>query len=124
MFRVARSYMYNGVPWSPASDARSCPAMKREPDLAARYGGEEFAIILPSTSKEGAIKLAERLRRSAEARVPDRKSVNQHAIPGYTISLGVATFPDDAITLNELLNLVVIVSNWLKYKHAIHLCTV
>jgi diguanylate cyclase (GGDEF)-like protein len=38
-------------------------AMKRPADIAARYGGEEFALILPKTSSEGAVSLAERLRK-------------------------------------------------------------
>jgi diguanylate cyclase (GGDEF)-like protein len=74
----------------------------RDPDVAARYGGEEFAIILPNTSKVGAIKLAERLRQAAEGSSP-HKNENRHPIPGYTISLGVATFPDDATSIEELL---------------------
>jgi len=74
----------------------------REPDMAARYGGEEFAVILPSTTKKGAIRLAERLRRAAEASVPYRNG-DHSPVPGYTISLGVATYPDDASSLEELL---------------------
>ncbi len=74
----------------------------REPDMAARYGGEEFAIILPNTSKIGALKLAERLRQSAQENAPDMNDYDS-AISGYTISLGVATFPDDATSLEELL---------------------
>jgi diguanylate cyclase (GGDEF)-like protein len=74
----------------------------REPDLAARYGGEEFAVILPNTSKLGAMRLAERLRACAERRASSESHVN-HVIAGYTISLGVATFPEDASTLNDLL---------------------
>jgi diguanylate cyclase (GGDEF)-like protein len=74
----------------------------REPDVAARYGGEEFAIILPSTSKGGAIRLAERLRSSAEASSPQKTNDND-PVPGYTISLGVATFPEDAASVEELL---------------------
>jgi diguanylate cyclase (GGDEF)-like protein len=74
----------------------------REPDLAARYGGEEFAVILPNTSKLGAMRLAERLRACAERRASGESHVN-HVIAGYTISLGVATFPEDASTLNDLL---------------------
>jgi diguanylate cyclase (GGDEF)-like protein len=74
----------------------------REPDIAARYGGEEFAVILPNTSKAGAVKLAERLRESAEAKA-GRKNDNGSAISGYTISLGVATFPEDATTVRDLL---------------------
>ena len=74
----------------------------RDPDVAARYGGEEFAIILPNTSKHGAIQLAERLRHSAEGSVP-QKGKDRGPIPGYTISLGVATLPDDATSIEELL---------------------
>jgi len=74
----------------------------RDPDVAVRYGGEEFAIILPNTSKMGAIKLAERLRKAAEGSSP-YKNGDRHPIPGYTISLGVATFPDDATSIEELL---------------------
>jgi len=74
----------------------------REPDVAARYGGEEFAVILPNTAKGGAIRLANRLCKSAESRAPN-PAQNDGAIPGYTISLGVATFPEDAATAEDLL---------------------
>ena len=74
----------------------------RDPDVAARYGGEEFAIILPNTSKLGAMKLAERLRHAAEQSAPQANG-GRYPAPGYTISLGVATFPDDATSIEELL---------------------
>jgi diguanylate cyclase (GGDEF)-like protein len=74
----------------------------RDPDLTARYGGEEFAIILPNTSKGGAVRLAERLRQSAESSAPQKPEENC-PIAGYTISLGVATYPDDATSVEELL---------------------
>jgi diguanylate cyclase (GGDEF)-like protein len=74
----------------------------RDPDLAARNGGEEFAIILPNTSKGGALRLAERLCRSAESLAP-HKNEDNWSIAGYTISLGVATYPDDATSVEELL---------------------
>lgn len=74
----------------------------RDPDLAARYGGEEFALILPNTSKAGAMRLAQRLRQSAEASAPQTNGENC-PVAGYTISLGVATFPDDATSIEELL---------------------
>ena len=45
--------------------------------------------------------LAERIRLSAEEHAPTKK--DHSPIAGYTISLGVATFPEDADTLNELL---------------------
>lgn len=74
----------------------------REPDLAARYGGEEFAVILPNTAKSGALRLAERLRRAAEASAPASNGEHGYS-PGYTISLGVATYPDDAGSVKQLL---------------------
>jgi diguanylate cyclase (GGDEF)-like protein len=74
----------------------------RDPDIVARYGGEEFAVILPNTSKEGAVVLAERLRIFAEEHAPVRPE-DGAPVSGYTISLGVATFPEDADTLDGLL---------------------
>ncbi|MGH9389503.1 MAG: GGDEF domain-containing protein, partial [Vicinamibacteria bacterium] len=38
----------------------------RQTDLAARYGGEEFAVILPSTSLEGSMVIAEKIRQAVE----------------------------------------------------------
>jgi len=99
---------YNDTWGHPAGDIRLKEVAEllrenvREPDISARYGGEEFAIILPSTSKKGAVFLAERLRRSAEASAPQHNNQNS-PIPGYTISFGVATYPEDAATLNDLL---------------------
>jgi diguanylate cyclase (GGDEF)-like protein len=99
---------YNDKWGHPAGDIRLkeiadlLRANVRDPDVAARYGGEEFAVILPNTPKSGAIQLAERLRRAAEAYAPYHNG--HHApIAGYTISLGVATFPDDATSIEELL---------------------
>ena len=74
----------------------------RDPDLPVRYGGEEFALLLPHTSKAGAIILAERIRESAQAAAPITEATAEPA-SGYTLSLGVATFPDDALTAEQLL---------------------
>lgn len=60
-------------------------------DLVARYGGEEFAVLLPDTTYEVAMNLAERLRRRVEALTlvgPDFPS-GCH----ITTSIGVATYP-------------------------------
>ncbi len=61
--------------------------VSRKIDIIARYGGEEFTIILPYTRKEEALVLAERLRKSVE---------KNEDLKGLTISIGVATFPEDA----------------------------
>ncbi|MDG6099317.1 diguanylate cyclase [Alteromonas sp. ZYF713] len=60
----------------------------RETDLAGRYGGEEFAIILADASGDGAMQVAERIRKAAEATevTHDGQSIR------FTVSLGLAEF--------------------------------
>jgi diguanylate cyclase (GGDEF)-like protein len=73
----------------------------RRGDLAARFGGEEFVIVLPNCGKNTALKVAETLRNAVEsADFPLQE--NQ---PGgkLTTTLGVATFPDDALDVDALL---------------------
>ncbi len=73
----------------------------RDNDIVARYGGEEFAIILPGADKDGASALAERIR----VKVQDTEFYRQEIQPEgkLTISIGIATFPDDAINEVELI---------------------
>jgi len=55
-------------------------------DLAARYGGEEFVLVLPGTSTNDAIAIAERIRRRVE-------KITVPSCPRQiTISLGVASW--------------------------------
>jgi diguanylate cyclase (GGDEF)-like protein len=51
--------------------------------VVARYGGEEFAILLPGTGRAGATAMAERVRRTLEARSWDVRPI--------TASFGAAT---------------------------------
>ncbi|MCD4702660.1 MAG: sensor domain-containing diguanylate cyclase [Candidatus Aegiribacteria sp.] len=59
----------------------------RETDFAGRYGGEEFCVVLPETGKQGALELAERLRRTTE----DTDHVlTDGSKPRITCSIGLA----------------------------------
>src|SRR5262249_23148372 len=68
----------------------------REIDIAARYGGEEFAPVLPETARSGAHLVAERIRGRIESHF-------RHCRVPVTASGGVATFPEDAATAEDLL---------------------
>ena len=65
----------------------------RPADVVARYGGEEFVVLLPNTSSEGAMLVAERLRKA----VNDEAIPHSHSLGGSTvsISLGVAEKAED-----------------------------
>lgn len=67
----------------------------RAVDTPARFGGDEFVVILPQANREGAVLVAERLRkRIAEMEVPEFGQV--------TASFGVATFPTHASSRDTL----------------------
>jgi diguanylate cyclase (GGDEF)-like protein len=70
----------------------------RRVDVAARYGGEEFVVALTATASAEAMAVAERIRRSvADLRI--------HPVDAsLSISVGVATFPDDAGRKEELID--------------------
>ena len=60
--------------------------------LAARYGGEEMVLVAPETSKEQAMELAEKIRKAVE----NYSFAVGKETTRVTVSIGVATFPQDA----------------------------
>jgi diguanylate cyclase (GGDEF)-like protein len=92
---------YNDLHGHPAGDAvlRDVAQLlvegRRINDAVARYGGEEFAVLLVDTPKAAGQQVAEQIRR----RVEEWNFAEGNAQPGgrLTISVGVATAPDDAL---------------------------
>lgn len=67
-------------------------------DYLIRYGGEEFIILMENTDGKRALSVAERIRQQIEA-----KSDWPAGIVKWTVSVGVATFPGDGKSTDELL---------------------
>lgn len=73
----------------------------RKMDFVCRYGGEEFTIILPQTDKEEAYIIAERLRQDIQRQPFMHEEILPHK--KLTVSLGLATFPEDGTNPSELI---------------------
>jgi len=73
----------------------------RKVDTVARYGGEEFAIVMPNTVKENARLFAERLRNEVEKLFAGEDGLRP--ANRLTISCGVASYPEDALTKDDLI---------------------
>ncbi len=73
----------------------------RESDTPGRYGGEEFIMLLPETEKEESIAIAERIRQVVESW--DFPRAEQQPGGRITVSIGVASYPEDADTLEKII---------------------
>lgn len=98
MLDVDHFKQFNDTFGHPAGDevlrqlARVLNDTRRANDVVARYGGEEFAVILVDTAKFTAAKVAERVRERVFGH--DFSDAAQKA-GKISVSIGVATFPDD-----------------------------
>ena len=72
----------------------------RQMDILTRYAGDEFVAIMPMASSKMAASISERMRNSVEEQL---FSVRAGTLIGLGVSLGVACFPEDGETTEELL---------------------
>ena len=81
-----------------------CHRMWRASDVCARYDGDEFGILLPNTSADNAMALAELIRASMrDLALLQELAAKAPRHISWSCSIGVATFPTHA-TINELLH--------------------
>ena len=80
--------------------AQTLKKNSRTTDFVCRYGGEEMSIILPNTKVEEALMLANRICAAVSEKPFHLTPVDTADV---TISLGVATFPDNAQTPQDLI---------------------
>jgi len=72
----------------------------RQMDILTRYAGDEFVAIMPMASSKMAASIADRMRSAVEEQL---FSVRAGTMIGLGVSLGVACFPEDGETSEELL---------------------
>jgi diguanylate cyclase (GGDEF)-like protein len=99
---------FNDALGHPAGDAlltdiaRSMTSATREGDRLYRYGGDEFAAILPGADRVVAHEVAERIRGVVRSSAEATAGLSPASRPLVTVSVGVACFPDDGRTKDEL----------------------
>lgn len=74
----------------------------RAADAACRYGGDEFVVVLSTASPEAAAVFSERVLAALAVAAGDRQPVPAWA--PASVSIGVATCPDDGTTVEDLVN--------------------
>jgi diguanylate cyclase (GGDEF)-like protein/excisionase family DNA binding protein len=85
-----------------AQISRAIEAAGRETDRVFRYGGDEFALILPGTDAASALGVGERVRAAVHS-LGEPGSRWCDAGLQVSVSIGVATFPRDGVTAEEIL---------------------
>ena len=86
----------------------------REIDIAGRYGGEEFCVVLPDTDGQGALVVAERIRKATAHKIIKAYD----AALRITISIGISSFPADGKLWEELIDK----ADWSLYRAKSHGC--
>ncbi len=76
---------------------RRARSVLRSTDLLARIGGDEFAVIAPGSQGDGAAQMGEAIRAAIAAHEPGSRLPSPHA------SLGLAVFPEDGESFEELM---------------------
>ena len=85
-----------------ATVIRKC--VHRSHDLCARYGGEEFVVLLPNTSLESTLQVAEKILKGVE--LEDIPHAYSRVSPHVTISIGVVnTIPHSRLSQNLLIEM-------------------
>jgi diguanylate cyclase (GGDEF)-like protein/PAS domain S-box-containing protein len=74
-------------------------AQTRDSDCVSRYGGDEFLLVMPEMSRENAFERAEIWREGIKAMVFQTGD----QVMNVTISIGVAVFPENGSTVDELI---------------------
>jgi diguanylate cyclase (GGDEF)-like protein len=112
MFDVDSFKKFNDTYGHPQGDrilkmlASTIEKFVRQSDLVARYGGEEFALLLPETAIQEGFDLAEQIRikiaelgKEMVQAIPDTEKMQ------VTVSIGIASFPDDVMTSKDLVSM-------------------
>jgi len=71
----------------------------REIDIVAKYGGDEFGILLPGTSREGAVVYGERVLQKVRDYMFDGRTRGL-----LTCSIGISVYPDDATSVEKIID--------------------
>lgn len=75
--------------------------LKRSTDVLCRYGGDEFVIVLPDTTDDYAMKIAEKIRSGV---IEFSKNFKVDIPVDISVSIGNASYiPDDTISFDEFL---------------------
>jgi diguanylate cyclase (GGDEF)-like protein/excisionase family DNA binding protein len=85
-----------------AEISRAIEAAGRDTDRVFRYGGDEFALILPGTDAASALGVSERVRAAIHA-LGEPGTRWSEAGMLVSVSIGVATFPRDGVSAEEIL---------------------
>jgi diguanylate cyclase (GGDEF)-like protein/excisionase family DNA binding protein len=105
MMDLDRFKGYNDRNGHPAGDdllvavSRGIESCIRQGDRAYRYGGDEFAVILPDVARQAAEEVARRIRAAIQA-IPDESGG-----PHVTISIGIASQPEDGTEKDTLVEI-------------------